>query len=381
VGFAGQIPTFLLAPFAGVIVDRIDRRKVLVWTQTLAMAQSLLLAWLTLSHRITVSEILILSAFQGVINAFDMPGRQSFMIRMVEDRADLSNAIAINSSMVNAARLLGPSLAGMLIAVTSEGWCFLIDGISYIAVIASLLMMRVPYEVIERHGATMVQQLQEGWVYVAQSVPIRSILLLFSLISLMGWPFMVLMPVFAAQVLHGGPHTLGFLMAAVGVGSLTSALSLVIRKSVRGLTRVIPLGAFLFGAGLVSFGFSHNQWLSMALMLLTGFGMMQGVTSSNTILQTLVDEKMRGRVMSYYTVAFVGMAPFGSLLAGALANGIGAPRTVIVSGVACMAGGIWFWSRLGAIRRDMRPIYERLGIVPRRPTAVEESPLGESAES
>lgn len=381
VGFAGQIPTFLLAPFAGVIVDRIDRRKVLVWTQTLAMVQSLLLAWLTLSHRINVTEILILSAFQGVINAFDMPGRQSFMIRMVEDRGDLSNAIAINSSMVNAARLIGPSLAGMLIAVTSEGWCFLIDGISYIAVIASLLMMRVTHEAMERHGATMVQQLSEGWAYVANSMPIRSILLLFALISLMGWPFMVLMPVFAAQVLHGGPHTLGFLMAAVGVGSLTSALSLVVRKSVRGLTRVIPLGAFLFGVGLVCFGFSHSQWLSMALMLLTGFGMMQGVTSSNTILQTLVDEKMRGRVMSYYTVAFVGMAPFGSLLAGALAHAIGAPRTVIVSGIACISGGIWFWSRLGAIRRDMRPIYERLGIVPRKPTAIEENPLGEAAEN
>jgi len=375
VGFAGQIPTFLLAPLAGVIVDRIDRRKVLVWTQTLAMAQSLLLAWLTLSRRINITEILILSSFQGVINAFDMPGRQSFMIRMVEERADLSNAIAINSSMVNAARLLGPSLAGILIAATSEGWCFLIDGISYVAVIASLLMMQLPRETIEISGTTMVQQLREGWVYVAQSVPIRGILLLFGLISLMGWPFMVLMPVFAAQVLHGGPHTLGFLMGAVGVGSLTSALALVVRRSVRGLTRVIPMGAFLFGAGLVGFGFSQNQWLSMALMLLTGFGMMQGVTSSNTILQTLVDERMRGRVMSYYTMAFVGMAPFGSLLAGTMAHAIGAQRTVIISGVACIVGGLWFSSRLGAIRREMRPIYERLGIVPQRPTAVEENPL------
>src|SRR5215472_3936103 len=191
VGFAGQIPTFLLAPFAGVVVDRIDRRKVLVWTQTLAMVQSLALAWLTLSHRINIAEILALSAMQGVVNAFDMPGRQSFMVKMVEDRADLSNAIAINSSMVNAARLVGPSLAGMLIAATNEGWCFLIDGISYIAVIASLLMMRVPHEKLESHGVTMIEQLRQGWVYVSQSVPIRSILLLFSVLSLMGWPFMV----------------------------------------------------------------------------------------------------------------------------------------------------------------------------------------------
>ena len=227
----------------------------------------------------------------------------------------------------------------------------------------------------------MVQQLHEGWNYVAASVPIRNILLLFALISLMGWPFMVLMPIFAAQVLRGGPHTLGFLMGAVGVGSLTSALLLVWRRSVRGLTKVIPIGAGVFGVGLVAFGLSHNQWLSMVMMLVTGFGMMQGVTTSNTILQTLVDEKMRGRVMSYYTMAFVGMAPFGSLLAGAMAHAIGAQHTVIVSGIACIVGGVWFWTQLGAIRREMRPIYERLGIVPRKPSAVEENPLGEGVES
>jgi MFS family permease len=366
VGFAGQIPTFLLAPIAGVIVDRIDRRKVLVWTQALAMVQSLLLAWLTLSHRITISEVLVLSAMQGVINAFDMPGRQSFMVKMVEDRADLSNAIAINSSMVNTARLIGPSLAGLLIAATNEGWCFLVDGISYIAVIASLLMMRIPRDQVERVTASMIVQLQEGWTYVAASVPIRSILLLFALLSLMGWPFMVLMPVFAGQILHGGAHTLGFLMGAVGVGSLVSALSMVMRRSVRGLTKMIPLAAVIFGVGLICFGLSHLLWLSILMMLVTGFGMMQGLTGSNTIIQTLVDEKMRGRVMSYYTMAFVGMAPFGSLLAGALAHAIGAPRTVIVSGVACIAGAAWFASRLKAIRKDMRPIYERLGIVPQR---------------
>ncbi len=364
VGFAGQIPTFLLAPLAGVIVDRIDRRKVLVWTQVLAMIQSLALAALTLSNRINISEVLALSAFQGIINAFDMPGRQSFMIRMVEDRADLSNAIAINSSMVNTARLVGPSLAGLLIAATSEGWCFLVDGVSYIAVIASLLMMEIPHEPPQHAGATMVEQLRQGWAYVSGSIPIRSILLLFSVVSLMGWPFMVLMPVFAARVLHGGPHTFGFLMGAVGVGSLVSALALVVRKSVRGLLRIIPIGAALFGIGLVAFGFSRSLWLSIPLMFLTGFGMMQGVTASNTILQTLVDEKMRGRVMSYYTMAFVGMAPFGSLLAGTLAQAIGAPRTVMISGIACILGSLWFWSRMTAIRNDMRPIYQRLGIVP-----------------
>ena len=373
VGFAGQVPTFLLAPLAGVIVDRIDRHKVLVWTQTLAMLQSFALAFLTLSHRITISEVLALSAFQGLINAFDMPGRQSFMVKMVEDRADLSNAIAINSSMVNTARLIGPSLAGILIAATSEGWCFLVDGVSYIAVIFSLLMMRLPRADEQRRETGMIAQLREGWSYVSASAPIRTILLLFAVLSLMGWPFMVLMPVFAAQVLHGGPHTLGFLMGAVGVGSLISALALVLRRSVRGLSRMIPIAAVVFGSGLIGFGFSTSFALSMQLMLITGFGMMQGLTASNTIIQTLVDEKMRGRVMGYYTMAFVGMAPFGSLLAGALAHQIGAPRTVIVSGVACILGGIWFWSRLPAIRKEMRPIYERLGIVPQRQIAVEES--------
>jgi MFS family permease len=364
VGFAGQIPTFLLAPFAGVIVDRVDRRTLLVWTQALAMVQSLALAWLTLSHRINIPEVLALSLFQGLINAFDMPGRQSFMVKMVEDKTDLSNAIAINSSMVNVARLIGPSLAGLVIAVKNEGWCFTIDGISYIAVIASLLMMRVKPSTEGRVEASMVAQLREGWTYVAGSVPIRDILLLFALLSLMGWPFMVLMPVFAAQVLNGGPHTLGFLMGAAGVGSLGSALALVARKSVRGLTKMIPIAAAAFGIGLICFGLSRALWLSMLMMLLTGFGMMQGLTASNTILQTLVDERMRGRVMSYYTMAFVGMAPFGSLFAGALAHAIGAPHTVIFSGIACIAGSLWFWSQLKKIRTKMRPIYERLGIIP-----------------
>jgi len=364
VGFAGQIPTFLLAPLAGVVVDRFDRRKLLVWTQALAMAQSLLLAWLTLSHHINIWEVLALSVVQGLVNAFDMPGRQSFMVKMVEDKADLSNAIAINSSMVNTARLLGPAAAGLLIAATSEGWCFLVDGVSYIAVIASLLMMRIAPDSIQAENSSMMTQLREGWFYVAGFMPIRTILMLFALLSLMGWPFMVLMPIFAAKVLHGGPHTLGFLMGAVGVGSLVSALSMVMRRNVRGLTKMLPIGAGVFGVGLVCFGLSNTLWLSMAMMVLTGFGMMQGMVASNTILQTLVEEKMRGRVMSYYTMAFVGMAPFGSLLAGFLAHLLGAQRTVILSGVACLLGALWFWSRLAGIRAEMRPIYEQLGIVP-----------------
>jgi len=367
VSFAGQIPTFLLAPLAGVLVDRWNRRTVLVWTQALAMVQSLALAFLTLTHRITVAEILALSAFQGCINAFDMPGRQSFMLEMVEGRDDLQNAIAINSSMVNLARLVGPSLAGMLIAVTSEGWCFFIDGVSYIGVIVSLLAMRLPERqaaALSRARDSMLVQLKEGWDYVRGFAPIRNILLLFALVSLMGIPFVVLMPIFAAQVLKGGPHTLGFLMGAMGVGSLASALSLVLRKSVRGLLKMIPIAAAVFGVGLILFGLSHRLWLSMLLLLLVGFGMMQGLTASNTIIQTIVPEDKRGRVMSYYTVAFVGMSPFGSLLAGALATAVGAPWTVMLSGVCCIVGAAWFVTRIQGIRKVMGPIYEQLGIIP-----------------
>jgi len=364
VSFAGQIPTFLFAPFAGVWIDRADRRKVLVWTQTLSMVQSLALAALTLSHLITIPLLLAFSVMQGIINAFDMPGRQSFMVQMVDDKRDLGNAIAINSSMVNVARLIGPSLAGMLIAVSNEGWCFLIDGISYLAVIASLLMMRVHVPPVVRRVTSMLTELQAGWTYVSEFEPIRTILLLFAVISLMGMPFVVLMPIFAARVLHGGPHTLGFLMGAMGVGALVSALSLAARKSVRGLIRMIPIAAAVFGLGLIGFGLSRTFWLSMIMVFIAGMGMMQGMAGSNTVIQTIVSEDKRGRVMSYYTMAFMGMAPFGSLLAGTMAHAIGAPWTVIINGAVVVLGGAWFMTQLPALRLVIRPIYREMGILP-----------------
>ena len=363
VGFAGQIPTFLLAPFAGVLVDRVDRRRLLVWTQGLAAVQSLAIAGLTLAHVITVREIVLLSALQGFINAFDMPARQSFLVQMVEDRQDLGNAIALNSSIVNLARLVGPALAGMIIAAVGEGLCFAIDGVSYVAVIASLLMMRVAPLSRKPQTTSMLAQLKEGWSYVIHFRPIRSILTLFALISLMGMPFLVLMPVFASQVLHGGPHTLGFLMGASGVGALVSAVSLALRKSVRGLTSMIQVAAAVFGTGLVLFGLSKLLWLSILLMVITGFGMMQGLAASNTVIQTLVPEDKRGRVMSFYTVAFVGMAPFGSLLAGGLAHRVGAPHAVMITGAFCIAGAVWFTIELPSMRAVMRPIYVEMGIL------------------
>ncbi len=364
VGFAGQIPTFLLAPFAGVWVDRLNRRNVLLVTQFLAMLQSLALAALTLTHRINIHEIIVLSAFQGLINAFDMPCRQTFLVEMVEDKEDLGNAIALNSSMVNIARLVGPSLAGAVIAIYSEGYCFLIDGISYLAVILSLLLMHIKPAQIKRTADSMLVQLREGWTYVSGSGAIRTILLLFALVSLMGWPFTVLMPIFALKVLHGGAHTQGFLMGAVGVGALISAISLAIRKTVLGLGKMIPVSTAAFGFGLIGFGLSRFFWLSLVLMLVCGFGMMQQMAASNTIIQTIVEDGKRGRVMSFYTVAFVGMAPFGSLLAGGLAHAIGAPYTVMLSGAFCVAGAAWFATQLPAIRGWIRPIYRDLGILP-----------------
>jgi MFS family permease len=373
VGFAGQIPTFFLAAVAGVWVDRLDRQKVLVWTQVLAAVQSLALAALTLSNRITILEIVLLSIFQGLINAFDMPGRQAFLVEMVEDREDLGNAIALNSSMVNMARLIGPSLAGLIIAGFGEGYCFLLDGISYFAVIASLLLMHITPSQAKRTVAPMIAQLKEGWDYVSGFTPVRTILLLFALSSLMGMPYTVLMPIFASRVLHGGPHTLGFLMGAAGVGALVSAFSLAVRKTVLGLGRMIPVATATFGVGLILLGASHFLWFSLLVMLLVGFGMMQGMAASNTIIQTVVPEDKRGRVMSYYTMAFVGMAPFGSLLAGALAHWIGAPLTVMITGAVLVVGALWFTGRLKEVRRQIRPIYEEKGILPPKvATAAEE---------
>jgi len=365
VGFAGQIPSFLLAPLAGVLVDRWNRHRLLVATQILAMLQSAALAVLTLSGLITIWHVLLLSLFQGAINAFDMPARQAFVVEMVDRREDLPNAIALNSSMVNAARLLGPSIGGVIIAAVGEGWCFALDAVSYLAVIASLLLMRIASRTRTAGAqAKMLGQLHEGWRYVAGSAPIRSILLLLALVSLVGMPYTVLMPIFASSILHGGPHTLGFLMAATGVGALLGAFFLANRRSVLGLGKLIPLMASLFGAGLIGFALSRSLWLSLVLLLVTGLGFMVQMAASNTLIQTLVEDDKRGRVMSFYTMAFMGTTPFGSLLAGTLANRIGAPRTLLLGGVGCIAGALWFARLLPELRERVRPIYIRMGILP-----------------
>jgi MFS family permease len=363
ISFAGQIVSFLLGPFAGVWVERLERRKLLVWTQAAGAIQSLALAALTLAHVITLWEIVALAALQGLINAFDMPGRQSFLVQMVEDRNDLSNAIAINSSMANGARLIGPALAGLVIGAAGEGWCFLIDGISYFAVIASLLLMNVKPMNPRRHKSSMLEQVREGWDYVRTSRPLRTILLTFAFIGLMGYSWSVLLPIFAGRVLHGGPHTLGWLSGAAGVGALVSALSLAVRKSVLGLTRMLQVASALLGTGLILFGLSHWLWLSLILMVFVGFGMIQTASVTNTVVQSLVAEDKRARVMSYYTMAFFGSAPFGSLLAGTLAQRIGAPHTVMVTGTFCLACSLWLTVELPKLNVAMLPIYRDKGLL------------------
>ncbi len=290
------------------------------------------------------------------MNAFDMPARQAFLVQMVDDRRDLGNAIAINSSMVNGARLIGPATAGMIISGFGEGWCFLIDGVSYFAVIASLVLMRIAPAAARRHGHSMLAQIREGWDYVRSFRPIRALLLLFALVCLMGWPYTVLLPIFASEVLHGGAHTLGWLSAAAGVGALVSGLSLALRHTQAGLMRSIQAGTAVFGAGLVLFALSHTLWLSLLLMTLVGFGMMQCASAINMEVQALVPEDKRARVMSYYTMAFFGAAPFGSLLAGVLADHIGAPHTVVLTGACLIAGAVWFAFELPHIARSAQPV-------------------------
>ena len=362
--FAGQLPLFILAPIAGVWIDRWDRHRTLVWTQILSLVQSFSLAILALTGVIQVWHIILLLVMQGMINAFDMPARQSFVVQMVDNRADLPNAIALNSSMVNAAKLIGPAIGGLLISQVGEGYCFLIDGFSYIAVIVSLLAMHVKPLAPRLRSKKVGEELADGWRYVSESLSIRSILLLLALVSLLGMPYTVLMPIFAANVLHGGPHTLGMLMASIGVGALAGALALASRRSVLGLGRVIPVSATLFGAALIGFGLSKSVWLSMTLLLVTGFGMMRQMAASNTILQTIVEDEKRGRVMSFYAMSFSGMSPFGSLLAGIIASRFGAPLTVTLSGAVCIVGAVVFARALPTIRNQIRPIYRELGILP-----------------
>ncbi len=364
IGFAGQIPMFFIAPFAGVLTDRLNRYQLLIATQVFAMLQAFILAFLVLSDQINVGLILVLNILLGCINAFDTPVRQSFFIEIIDKKEDLPNAIALNSSMVNAARLLGPSIAGVLIAFTGEGICFLINAVSYIPVVTSLLMMRIPKKLQPRNSSHVFNELKEGFTYTFGHKALKYIILLLALVSLMGMPYTVLMPVFAKEILHGGSHTFGFLMGASGLGALCGALYLASKKNVLGLGNLIAYSAALFGLSLLIFSFSRRFEFSIFLMIFIGLGMMLQMASSNTLLQTLSDDDKRGRVMSFYTMAYMGTAPFGSLLAGGLADIIGVAFTIGFGGICCIIGAVIFWQKLPVLRQLLHPLYVKMGIIP-----------------
>ena len=373
VGFAGQIPSFLLAPVAGVLIDRWSRYRVLITTQIISMVQAGVLAWLSLAGALQIWHIILLSIILGCINAFDMPARHSFVIDMVEDKSHLGNAIALNSMMFNGARLIGPSVAGIVLATIGEGACFLVNAISFVFVILSLFMMHVPDSGEKKKEAKILGELREGFNYIFGFAPIKNVILLLALVSLMGASYQVLMPVLAKDVLHGESNTYGFLMGAAGAGALLGAFYLASRETVLKLGRMIPAAAGLLSAGLIALSFSKSFIISEFLMFFTGLGMMTHTAASNTILQTLTDDDKRGRVMSFYTMALMGTAPFGSLLAGWMAKMIGTPWTIFIGGTACMTGALIFYRKLPELKKIVRPVYIRMGILPEVATGIRDA--------
>ena len=363
VAFSGQILTFLLSPVAGVMGDRFVRRHILIAAQALSMAQALVLAAITMTGYVRVWHIIALNLFLGLINAFEMPTRQAFVIEMLEDRSDLGNAIALNSGTFNGSRLIGPSIAGIIVALAGEGVCFLVNGLSYIASVLVLIMMNMPVREIAARPRRIAVEIREGFKYVVGFHPIRDLILIVSMLSMVAMSFPVLFPFFASGVLHGGSRTYGFLVSANGLGALAGTIYLAMRRNVLGLGRVIKNALIMFGSGLVLFSFSQNLYLSLAILSVVGFGMISVMASCNTIVQTIVDEDKRGRVMSLYVMAFMGAAPLGSFLAGSVSSAIGAPLTLRIGGLLCVLAGAAFARRLPSLRNIIRPIYRRMGII------------------
>ncbi|MCX5830911.1 MAG: MFS transporter [Deltaproteobacteria bacterium] len=363
VGFSSLIPSFLLAPFAGVLIDRWERYRVMIVTQILAMIQAVVLALLVLTGMITIWHIIILSTLLGIINSVDNPVRHALIIDLVESKEDLSNAIALSASMFNVARLVGPSIAGVLISLVGEGVCFLINALSFIAVIISLLSMKVTSKERKMHRTPFWQDIREGFAYAFGFPPIRYILMLIAWTSLVGMSYNVLMPVFARDILHGGAHTFGFLMAGTGCGALIGSIYLATRKSVLNLERILVITSLLFGIGLILLSLSHVDWIALIFMMLIGFGMISQFAGCNTILQTIVEEDKRGRVMSLFIMTSIGTIPFGSLLAGSMAQIVGTPQTIRISGLLCIFGAVMLAVRLHAFRAMIHPIYIKKGII------------------
>jgi MFS family permease len=364
--FASQIPVFLLAPLGGLVADRFNRHRVVIATQAASMVLASILAFLTLTGRVTVIDVITLAALMGAVNAFDIPARQAFLVDMV-GRGDLMNAIALNSSMFNGARIIGPSIAGILVASIGEGWCFFANAVSYIAVIAGLLLMEIEPTNLGNHAASPIEHIAEGFRFVRNTAPIRAILLLLGLVSLVGMPYTVLMPVFATKILHGNASTLGVLMGATGVGALAGALLLASKTELNGLGRFVFISCAGFGASLILFAFSKWYILSAALLLPVGFCMMIQMASSNTLIQAMVPDALRGRTLAVYSMMFMGMAPLGALFAGAVADRITAPGTVALGGVVAILGAIIFARHLPKIRVEVRQLILAQGMAAGEP--------------
>ena len=370
VAFAGQIPIFFLAPLGGIVADRRSRRRIVIATQTASMLLAFALAALTLTGTVHVWHVFVLASSLGAVNAFDIPARQSFQVEMV-GKADLMNAIALISSMFNASRVIGPAIAGILVAAIGEGWCFFLNAVSYLAVITGLLLMNVEERQRGAPGISPWASVMEGFGFVVRNMPVHAILMLLGVVSLAGMPYTTLMPIFADRILHGGPRAMGWLMGCAGVGALGGALRLASRTELKGLGRWLPVASFAFGATLIGFAWSRVFWLSACILVLAGFGMMIEMASSNTLVQSMAPDELRGRVMSVYSMVFMGMAPFGALLAGAAADRFGAPWTVTGSGIVCMAAAFVYWTQLARIRGPARQL-----IAAQRDPPVEESRRG-----
>jgi MFS family permease len=374
VGFLGQLPMFVIAPFAGVLADRVNKHKLMILTQVLALIQAFILSGLVLFNVISIWHLVVLSVILGVINAFDMPVRQTFVIEMIENnKEDLGNAIALNSSMVNAARLVGPSIAGILIATIGEGWCFFLNSISYIAVVGSLIKMKVVPAIKKSEQRKILEDITEGFKYSFGFPPIKYLVGLLAIVSLFGSSITLLAPVVAIEMLQGDSSTFGFLMSAFGLGALIGAGYLLNKKTVLGLGRLIAGAASVFGLSLIVFSFSHIFIFSVIVMLFAGLSNMLMIASTNTLLQTIVEEDKRGRVMSLFTMAFRGMAPFGNLIAGSLAGFLGTAFAIASGGIISLISGVIFFSRLPYLKSFVRPIYTRLGIIQEVAAAVQQA--------
>ena len=369
VGFASQIPVFLFAPIGGIVADRSHRKHVVIATQVASMLLAFVLAALTLTHRVQVWHVFVLAALLGVVNAFDIPGRQSFLVDMV-GKEDLMNAIALNSSMFNGARVIGPAVAGVLVARLGEGWCFFVNGVSYIAVIIGLMLMDVHAPPRVSGKASPLEHIIEGFQFVSRTAPIRALMLLLGVVSVTGMPYVVLMPIFADKILHDGGQEfatligshdlgavrLGILMGSAGVGALLGALTLAVRSGVKGLGTWISVCCAGFGFSLMLFAFSKSFWLSVLLLLPVGYFIMLQMAASNTLIQVMVPDALRGRTMAVYSMMFMGMAPIGALLGGALSDRLGAAMTVAIGGLASVAGAWWFGLQLPKIRVEARKL-------------------------